>query len=237
MIFGLTSFDGALHWDGGKPTLILLIPRDRDSAPRWIETDGFFQFHFANGYEDDGALVLDLTRYPDYETIGGALRTFHDSEWPADGMAALTRLRVDLATGQVQTRAFPTGNANEFPRMDPRRVAHRYRFAYIASNPPGEEIGLQQRLTRVDMDTGETISHDFGPGRYPGEPVFIPAPGSPEEDDGVVVTLVYDAARGLSEIVGIDARDLAAKPLFAARLRHPVPFGLHGYFRPAPTGR
>jgi len=29
---GISSFDGALHWEGGKPTLILLVPRD-DAEP------------------------------------------------------------------------------------------------------------------------------------------------------------------------------------------------------------
>ena len=106
MILGLTSFDGALHWDGGRPTLILLVPRDGGGAPRWIETEAFFQFHFANGFEEDGAIVLDLTRYPDFGTVGDALRNYWRSEWSADGMAALVRLRIDLATGAVARQRF-----------------------------------------------------------------------------------------------------------------------------------
>ena len=35
------------------------------------------------------------------------------------------------------------------------------------------------------------------------------------------------------DIVGLDGRDLAARPLFVARLRHHVPFSLHGHFVPA----
>jgi all-trans-8'-apo-beta-carotenal 15,15'-oxygenase len=53
------------------------------------------------------------------------------------------------------------------------------------------------------------------------------------EDDGVVVTLVFDAARQRTDIVGLDARDLAARPLFVAPLKHHVPFSLHGTFAPA----
>jgi all-trans-8'-apo-beta-carotenal 15,15'-oxygenase len=30
--------------------------------------------------------------------------------------------------------------------------------------------------------------------------------------------------------VGLDARDIAAAPLFVARLKHHVPFSLHGTF-------
>jgi all-trans-8'-apo-beta-carotenal 15,15'-oxygenase len=235
-MLGLTSFDGALEWDGTRPTLILLIPRDGRGAVRWIETDAFFQFHFANGFEEDGTLVLDLALYPDYRVIGDVLRNFWLSDWPAQGMAALTRLRIDLAAGTVERRRYHAGNANEFPRIDPRRAGERYRYAYIANNPPAQTVGLQQHITRVDMESGAVVSHVFGPDEYPGEPVFIPARagegGAAEEDDGVVVTLVFNAAAQRSAIVGLDARDLAARPLFSARLKHHVPYSLHGYFTP-----
>jgi all-trans-8'-apo-beta-carotenal 15,15'-oxygenase len=231
MILGLTSFDGALRWDGGRPTLILLVPR-AGGAARWIETEAFFQFHFANGFEEDGAIVVDLTRYPDFDTVGNALRNYRHSEWPADGMAALVRLRIDLATGTVERRAFPTGNANEFPRINPHYVATRHRYVYIANNPTDQGIGLQQRITRVDLESGASVSHDFAPHGYPGEPVFIPARPGGEEDEGFVVTLVFDAAADRTQIVGLDARDLTAWPLFVARLRHHVPYSLHGTFTP-----
>ena len=93
-VLGQKSFDHALFWDNRIPTLILLVPRDGSGKPRIIETDPFFQFHFANGFEEDGALILDLARYPDYHTIGQALRDYWKSKWPSDGMAALTRMRV-----------------------------------------------------------------------------------------------------------------------------------------------
>lgn len=231
MILGFTSFDGALHWDGGKPTLILLVPRDGRGKPRIIETEPFFQFHFANGYEEDDALVLDLARYPDYAVIGQALRDFWRSDWPAKGMAALTRLRVDLANGKVETQAFSAGTANEFPTINPAYVGRRHRFAYIACNSADRTLGLQQQIARIDVDSGTVAVHDFGPDGYPGEAVFVPTGGGTEED-GILVTLVFDANTQRSAVIGLDARDVAAKPLFTARLSHHVPFGLHGFFAP-----
>ena len=231
-MLGLTSFDGALRWDAGKPTLILLVSRDGAGAPRWIETDAFFQFHFANGFEQDGVLIVDLTRYPDYLAIGQTLRSYWHSDWAADGMAALVRLTIDLASGKVTSRGFDTGHANEFPRINPRLGTRPYRYTYIASNAAGADVGLQRRVTRVDMESGRTTSHEFAASHYVGEPVFIPTRTDGEEDDGVVVTLVYDADANRTDIVGLDARDLAAKPLFTARLKHHVPYSLHGYFTP-----
>jgi all-trans-8'-apo-beta-carotenal 15,15'-oxygenase len=232
MILGLASFDGALEWDGGKPTRILIVRRDGSGAPHWIETDAFFQFHFANGFEQDGALVLDLARYPDFATIGEALRTYWRSEWPSLGMARLTRLRVDLANGKVESRTFDTGTANEFPRIDPRRVGRRYRYAYIANKPSDSAWGLQHCLSRVDLESGTVDSHDFGQHRYPGEPFFIAKSANGPEAEGIVVTMVYDAAEHRSSIVGLDAADMSGRPLFIARLKHHVPYSLHGTFAP-----
>lgn len=230
MIFGLRSFDAALHWDAARPTLIFVVPRDGRSAPRRVETDPFFQFHFANGFEEeDGTLVLDLARYPDYATIGEALRTYWRSDWPVDGMARLTRLRIDPA-GTVASETFEGGVANEFPCIDPRRAGRNYRYAYFASNPSTTRIGLQQRVSQVDLQTGKVTSHDFAPDGYVGEPLFVPRNQDAAENDGTVLTLVFDAATRRTAIVGLDAADIAARPLFTARLAHHVPYPLHGTF-------
>jgi len=230
MVLGLASFDGALHWEGGKPTLILLVPRDGRGAPRFIEAGPFFQFHFANGYEEKGTVVLDLARYPDYTVIGQALRDYWRSEWPSKGMAALTRLNIDLGNGQVESRGLAAGCANEFPTINPSFVGKRHRYVYMACSPADRAQGLQQQVARIDVENGTAAIHDFAPAGYVGEPLFV-ATGS-GEDDGVVVTLVYDAATERTSVVGLDARDIAAKPLLMARLRHHVPYPLHGYFAP-----
>ena len=231
-VLGFKSFDRALHWEGSKPTLILLVPRDGVGEPRWIETDAFFQFHFANGFEEDGAVVLDLARYPNYGTIGEALRTYWRSAWPSRGMAALTRLRIDLGTGKVEKQAFATGTANEFPNIHPAYAGKRYRYAYFAANPAQRESGLQQQISRLDFETGTVTTHDFGPAGYVGEPLFVPKGPGGAEDDGVVLVMVFNSADKRTDIVGLDAHDLAARPLFTARLKYHVPYPLHGTFTP-----
>ena len=173
-LLGLQSFDGALRLGRRKadpdPAACRATAR---GTPRFIETDAFFQFHFANGFEEDGALVLDLARYPDYATIGQALRNYWHSDWPADGMAALTRLRIDLSTGKVERRDFDTGTANEFPASIPAcRQAPPLRLYRLQSRPTGRRLAAAAR--RVDLETGAVVRHDFGPDGYPGEPLFIP---------------------------------------------------------------
>lgn len=82
-------------------------------------------------------------------------------------------------------------------------------------------------LVRYDLATGATTAYDFGPGRTPGEAAFAPAddvPGGP----GWLMTYVHDAATDRSDLVILDADDLAADPVATVHLPARVPFGFHG---------
>lgn len=229
MILGFDSYDGALEWDGSQPTRILIVSRDRSAQPLWIETEPFFQFHFANAHEDEGLVLVDVARYPDYGAIGGALRNFWRTDWPAGGMSSLTRLAIEPASGKVERRELEAGDKAEFPKVSPRNVGLPYRYAYVVTSPNGA-AGLQQLVTKVDCHSGKAHSHDFSPSGYPGEPVFIPAHEGRGEDDGYLATLVFDARTQRTDVVILDARDVAARPLAVAHLTHHVPFGFHGCF-------
>jgi carotenoid cleavage dioxygenase len=70
--------------------------------------------------------------------------------------------------------------------------------------------------------------HDFGPSRHPGEPVFVPAAGSQADDEGYVITYVYDDATNTSDLVILDASRLAAKPIATVKIPRRIPYGFHG---------
>ena len=78
-----------------------------------------------------------------------------------------------------------------------------------------------------------------GPDRFAQEPIFVPSEGGEAEDDGWLMSLVYDASTNLTELVILDARSLAAGPVATIKLPHMLPFGLHGswsdsYLGPTP---
>ena len=64
----------------------------------------------------------------------------------------------------------------------------------------------------------------------------MPRPGSPAggagEDDGWVMSYVYDAASDRSDVVILDARDFAGNPVATIHLPVRVPFGFHGSWIP-----
>jgi beta,beta-carotene 9',10'-dioxygenase len=57
-------------------------------------------------------------------------------------------------------------------------------------------------------------------------------PGSDDEDAGVVLSVVLDAAAGRSFLLILDARSF--EELARAEAPHHIPFGFHGQFLRAP---
>jgi all-trans-8'-apo-beta-carotenal 15,15'-oxygenase len=87
-------------------------------------------------------------------------------------------------------------------------------------------------VVKIDNDSGERWACDLGAGFGVGEPIFVPRPGRAGEDDGWLLSLVYDGAAHRSRLYVIDARDVEAEPLAVAHLPHHVPYGFHGTFAP-----
>ena len=82
---------------------------------------------------------------------------------------------------------------------------------------------------------GET--HDFGAGTQPAEPVFVPASDDAAEDDGYVMTFVYDEKTDRSDLVILHAQDFAGDPVASVHLPQRVPYGFHGNWVPDPDDR
>jgi carotenoid cleavage dioxygenase len=88
---------------------------------------------------------------------------------------------------------------------------------------------------KYDLDTKTSEIHNFGKGRTPGEAVFVPASSGAAEDEGYLLTYVYDADRDTSDFVILDAQNITSEPLAAVPLPQRVPMGFHGNWIPDPS--
>jgi carotenoid cleavage dioxygenase-like enzyme len=66
-----------------------------------------------------------------------------------------------------------------------------------------------------------------------GEMVFVPDSAAAGEDEGWLVGYAYDMAADRSELLVLDATDVAAGPIARVRLPSRVPAGFHGAWVPA----
>lgn len=222
-LLGLTSLERSFEWQPERGSLIVLVPRD-GGRPRVAECEPFFHFHFANAFEEGSDTVIDLCRYEDY-SVGDLLREIHDVD-DISAHSSLCRLRV-TPSGRVEETELCPWQA-EFPQLDCEQTGRRNRYTYLAARPG--KPGYPTAVVKVDNDSEQRWACDLGDGFGVGEPIFVPRPERVQEDDGWLLSLVYDGAAHRSRLYVLDARDVEAEPLAVAHLTHHVPFGFHGTF-------
>jgi beta,beta-carotene 9',10'-dioxygenase len=214
------------RWRPDRGTRFHVLDLSTGSRRGTYAGEPFFAFHHVNAYERGHEIVLDVCAYDDAGIIDALyldrLRS-HDARLP---QARLRRYRIRLDGGDVTREPLP-GIALELPRIDyGRRNGQHYRYAYGIASPDG---GFPDRITKADLEDGTSASWSE-PGTYPGEPVFARAPGTGQEDSGVLLSVVLDSAAGTSSLLALDATNLSE--IGRARVPHHVPFGFHGSYFP-----
>jgi len=209
-------------WDPDRPARVGVLPLDGGPADvRWCEVEPCYVFHPLNAYDlDDGRVVVDVVRHA---TVFAT-----DLLGPNEGAPTLDRWTLDPATGRT-TEARLDDRGQEFPRLDERRTGRRHRFGYGAAFGDGVEHGP---ALKHDLDRGTTEVHHYGPGRATLEPVFVPRSADAAEDEGWVMSYVYDATEDRSDVVVLDAQDFEGEPVAVIHLPRRVPFGFHGNWVP-----
>ena len=208
-------------WNTAHPARVGLLPREGTADQiRWVEVEPCYVFHPLNAYDlPDGRVVLDVVRHP---------RMFdRDMLGPNEGGPVLTRWTLDPASGRAQEEPLDDRGI-EFPRHDERLIGRRHRFGYAAAF---DDLRHGPAF-KYDLDRGTSELHDYGPDRVTLEPVFVPRSPDGAEDDGWVMSYVYDGATGRSDVVILHAQDFTGDPVATIHLPDRVPFGFHGNWVP-----
>jgi carotenoid cleavage dioxygenase len=213
-----------IAFDRGTPSRFAVLPRHGGDV-RWFEAAPCYIYHVVNAWEEGSTIVMDVCRVTRPEPLPtrpgplGKLLGYLRLD------ARLHRYVFDLATGTATETQLDDANT-EFPSIDSRTTGRPGRYAWTTRIAPTETV-LFDGLLRYDRVTGERQEHVFGPGRYGSEAPFAPRDGATGEDDGYVVSFVTDERDGRSEVVVLDASDLAAGPVARVRLPQRVPTGFH----------
>lgn len=206
------------RWNPDHQARVGLLPREGGADDIiWVPVDPCYVFHVVNAYDDaDGRVILDVVVH---DRMFSKTRVGPDSE-----RGGLERWIID-PTARTAEHVMIDPTPQEFPRPDERRFGLPYRYAYTMALT-GPFLGAC--LFKHDMETGERLVHDFGPGRHPGEFVFVPAHEAAAEDEGWLIGLVIDAAADTTDLVILDARNFQGVPQAVIALPHRVPPGFHG---------
>jgi len=224
-----------LAWEPEKGLHFGVRERRPGAPTRWIQapTPGFI-FHQGNAYETpDGKIVMDACTYPDGAGLLEALSGIRAGRMFFSDPAPPELYTIDPKAGTCTERRLSERGA-EFPRLDDRLVGHANRFGYAIEGAPGGD-GIQageKWITKYARDGSPSKRFFVGKDRYPSEPVFVPRHADAEEDDGFLLSVVFDGASHGSELLVLDARNVEGEPLARAHLEHRIPMGFHGNFAP-----
>jgi len=214
------------RWKPELGTRFHLFDRSTGKSVGPFEAEPRFGFHHVNCFEQDGEVIADICTFRDASIVEDLylerLRAGKRLAQPS-----LERFRISPGSGAVATETL-VDHPMELPRINYGRCNERpYRYAWgVSDSPDGTWL---ERIVKADVEEGLTTVWGED-GSYPGEPVFVAAPDADGEDEGVLLSIVLDGARGASFLLVLDAGSL--EELARAEVPHHIPFGFHGQFAP-----
>ena len=223
------------------------IPMPFDGA---IEAD----LQFINAYDtDDGKVVMDAIQTDSRNVVT------KPTKWPwattmedfasHTGKRKLVRYVVEPSKGSVSKEVLADTQCY-FATINPAASTKQHRYIYCAVGSMDDKVCPPQGITRMDVLTGETQSWMPKDYEFCGEPMFVEkksmssetgdgeAPAdtaTSEEDNGYILSVLYDGREEESQLLVLDATNVGAGPIVRVPLGIAVPHGLHGCFAPNET--
>lgn len=212
------------RWKPELGTRLTLIDRASGEALGPFETEACFGFHHVNAYEHGDEVVVDICVFEDARIVED-LYMERLLEGKPVAQPELRRFTITPGSGEVGSERL-VEEGFDLPRINYGRCSERrYRYAWGVGFG---DTGWLDSIVRADLEQ-RTTTKWAEPGCYPGEPVFVARPGNEgAEDEGVLLSVVFDSESGGSYMLVLDAQDLTE--LARAEAPHHIPFGFHGQF-------
>lgn len=207
----------------GAPTQFIVIDRETGKSTA-ISHGESMCVHQVNAMESTDTIVVDSC---DYDCIKGYDDGLFESLCSPEHQVSpsyLKRHTIALQSNSVSTVQL-TSAAMEFPRINDAYAGLDYQYAYAALTE--ESHNFFDGLIKVDVEQQKDIKYNRD-NCYFGEPIFVAHPDASTEDDGVVLSLAFDAVKNQSLLVVLDAPSFTE--LAHAYVPIPIPFGLHGHW-------
>lgn len=214
---GIESSGLPVIWDEHYGARLGVMPRNgTDADVRWFDINPCYVFHPMNAYEEGDHIILDVCRMETAMKPG------------VSSPPQLYRWDIDLTAGTVNETQVDDRTV-EFTRVCDTRVGLKNRFGYGAAFMGGMPVA--EGFMKYDFEKDSSAFHNLKGGQG-SEPVFVKDPSGNAEDDGWVLSYVYQPEIDKSEVVIIDSRGFDKEPVARIHLPVRVPAGFHGNWVP-----
>ena len=221
-----------LNFHRDMATRFAVIPRHGSEKDiKWFEASPRYMLHVVNAWEEGDEIVMLGTPYSIQRRFDGS----HDFESYERGIAInatdfeFYEWRLNLRTGHVSEQIVDDVYNAEFPTINASLQGRRSRYSYhiLMGRMHRPEDQRFAGLVKFDNQTGGGTAYCPGGDAWFSEAPFAPRDGGRDEDDGYLVSFVWNARESRSESWVLDARDIARGPVCRVVLPQRVPNGFH----------
>jgi all-trans-8'-apo-beta-carotenal 15,15'-oxygenase len=210
---GLGTFQSIFRWEPRHGSEIIVVPLDAPADVVRFTVPAFHQFHFANAFEDGGAIFVDYCRYPDFASYAAV------NDIDGGGAAALEQARLHRARIDPRARTITSAPLVDvpcdFPQVRAGDEGARHRQVWAADADLGG-------ILRIDTEGGAIDRHRVGATEAVTEPVLAGPRGE------WALTLGHDAARDRAFLAVFRSEHLSDGPVAKCWFAHHVPITFHG---------
>ena len=139
--------------------------------------------------------------------------------------ARLHRWRFNLKTGATREETIDPDRNVEFPAWNNWLTGRRTRYSYSMAQT--FERPHFTGIVKHNTDSGAAETWSEGPGNWYSEAPFAPKDYATGEDDGYVVSFVWNDPAQRTELQVFDAKDLSRGPVARVIVPQKVPAGFH----------
>jgi len=238
-----------------KTNIIHVAPlkKGADKEVVTFEVPRFFFGHTVNSFSrGDGKFVVDVNMQNDLFFDRYSLnilrnKTLRDA-WPMDALGGTkpgwqTIMRIELdTTTKTLSQSYLYGNApdqnmefeQDLFKLHPSDYGREYcGYWAVQSHAMNSTSFASGAIVRAEIcgDVPRLAATWYRANVYPGEPSFVPKPGSSDKTEGTLVFKAFDGNSKQSLLVVCDAKTLTT--ISEAVLPIQVPFAIHGDFFPS----
>lgn len=241
----LTSRDPgkSLALEQDQPAMLYLIPRVGGTKAGFntksisIPSDGVSDadLQFINAYEEDNnaVVVIDVIR-SDGRNVKGKFQP-----WPwaksleeyaqSSSKKSLWRYTVQIDNGILKKECISDAQVS-FGVINPSVSGKQHQYIYTLVGGMGSSVAPPQGIAKFDIKTGN--KHVWMPKEYEfcGEPMYAPSISRHGEDDGYIVSVLFNGKKNESEVVILEAKNIKAGPVARVPLGIAIPHGYYGCF-------
>ncbi len=227
IILGNNPMAHSLTFDKNEKTRILILSKNKKTAPLELTIPAHLVFHNGNAYEENGKINIQTFLTKDESLLNLISHWQSDESIKAD-LPKLYEIVIDIQAKKVESFEVILSN-HDFPMLNESFISKKNQFLYATSMGNADDPMAFNGLSKINLSERTSQFYPMKQQEVCGEIFFVASKNKGDrEDDGYIAYQGYNAKLDQAFLEILNAEDLK----FIARVwadRY-LPLGFHGHF-------